>query len=112
MRSVPRSEYHDTGADRQFVKDWQSQFENNQLVSGRILSVDHKQNFVEMTLRKSTSSTKKAASRALTDFEVGQKVTATVKKVEEYGLFLKIDGSDISGLCHKSEVRPILKQKW
>jgi len=59
-----------------------------------------------MTLRKSTSSTKKAASLALTDFEVGQKVTATVKKVEEYGLFLKIDGSDISGLCHKSEVRP------
>jgi ribosomal protein S1 len=58
-----------------------------------------------MTLRKSTSSTKKAASLALTDFEVGQKVTATVKKVEEYGLFLKIDGSDISGLCHKSEVR-------
>jgi ribosomal protein S1 len=58
-----------------------------------------------MTLRKSTSSTKKAASLALTDFEVGQKVTATVKKVEEYGLFLKIDGSEISGLCHKSEVR-------
>jgi rRNA biogenesis protein RRP5 len=90
---------------QQFVKDWQSQFENNQLVSGRILSVDHKQNFVEMTLRKNTSSTKKAASRALTDFEVDQKVTATVKKVEEYGLFLKIDGSEISGLCHKSEVR-------
>lgn len=61
-----------------------------------------------MTLRKSTSSTKKAASLALTDFEVGQKVTATVKKVEDYGLFLKIDGSDISGLCHKSEVRHLL----
>jgi polyribonucleotide nucleotidyltransferase len=59
-----------------------------------------------MTLRKSSSSTKKAASLAMTDFEVGQKVTATVKKVEEYGLFLKIDGSDVSGLCHKSEVCP------
>jgi rRNA biogenesis protein RRP5 len=67
--------------------------------------VDHKRNFVELTLRKSTSSSKKSASLALTDFEVGQKVTASVKKVEDYGLFLKIDGSELSGLCHKSEVR-------
>lgn len=44
------------------------------------------------------------ASLALADFSEGQKVTATVKKVESYGLFLKIDGSEVSGLCHKSEV--------
>lgn len=31
-------------------------------------------------------------------------MTATVKKVEAYGLFLKIDDSEVSGLCHKSEV--------
>jgi len=40
----------------------------------------------------------------MSDFELGQKVIASVKSVEAYGMFLRIEGSDVSGLCHKSEV--------
>lgn len=58
-----------------------------------------------MTLRKNPSkSAKKTALLSLSDFEEGQKVVAVVRKVEAYGMFLKIEGSNVSGLCHKSEV--------
>jgi len=34
----------------------------------------------------------------------GQKVLGRVKRVEQYGLFIEVDGTKISGLCHKSQV--------
>ena len=90
-------------------------------------SVDEDKKLIEMTLRKkpSTNGPKKSIRKGLPDLEVGQKVLATVKKVsvnkiayifvrtkrlvqvETYGMFLRIDDSDVSGLCHRSEVRCI-----
>jgi rRNA biogenesis protein RRP5 len=94
------------GLTSKYVKDWQPRFQLNQLVSGKILSVDVKRNQVEMSLRKtpSTATKSKTVQLGLSDFVEGQKVVAIVKKVEAYGMFLRIDGSDVSGLCHKSEV--------
>lgn len=69
--------------------------------------VDTKSNLVEMTFRtkpSSASTTKKTAQLSLSDFTENQTVVAVVKKVEEYGIFLRIEGSNVSGLCHKSEV--------
>jgi rRNA biogenesis protein RRP5 len=40
----------------------------------------------------------------LSDFQEGQVVHGQVKKVEDYGLFIGLDDSKVSGLCHKSEV--------
>lgn len=40
----------------------------------------------------------------LADLTEGQKVEGRVKKIEDYGLFIEIEGSRVSGLCHKSEV--------
>ncbi|BEI83321.1 hypothetical protein CcaverHIS002_0311890 [Cutaneotrichosporon cavernicola] len=85
-----------------FVKDWKPRFEINQLVSGKILTVTDDR--AEMTLRTKPRKAEKAGKLRISDFSEGQKVTATVKKVETYGLFLRIDGSDVSGLCHKSEI--------
>jgi len=31
-----------------------------------------------------------------------------VKKVEDYGIFIKLDGYNASGLCHKSEVTNVI----
>ncbi|EIW71695.1 hypothetical protein TREMEDRAFT_27162 [Tremella mesenterica DSM 1558] len=88
-----------------FVKEWESHFHVNQLVSGKILSVDEQRNQVEMTLRQdSTVRHKREAQFGLSDFKEGQKVIAVVKRVERYGMFLRIEGSGVSGLCHKSEV--------
>jgi rRNA biogenesis protein RRP5 len=45
----------------------------------------------------------------LSDLSVGQKVQGRVKKVEEFGIFIQIDDSKLSGLCHKSEVCTVLE---
>ena len=88
-----------------YVADWQSRFEKGQVVEGKLLSVDAKKEQVEMTLKKKASKTKdKKSSAGLADFQVDQKVDAIVRKVEDYGIFLKIDGTNVSGLCHKSEI--------
>ncbi|KAI0080360.1 U3 snoRNP-associated protein Rrp5 [Panus rudis PR-1116 ss-1] len=86
-----------------FVKDWKSRFSANQLVKGRILSVDPEKKQIEMTFRSSES---KAAgpSIQITDLSEGDKVDGIVKKIEDYGLFIEIEGSKLRGLCHKSEL--------
>ncbi|KAF9229085.1 hypothetical protein BS17DRAFT_804934 [Gyrodon lividus] len=88
----------------EYVKDWKSQFVVNQVVKGRILSVDAVNKKVEMTFRSGdlTRSTSKFLSFG--DFQKGQKVTGRVKRIEQYGLFIEIDGSKTSGLCHKSQL--------
>lgn len=40
----------------------------------------------------------------LSDLSEGQKIDGRVKKIEDYGLFIEVEGSKVSGLCHKSEV--------
>jgi len=90
-------------------------------------SIDEDRNLVEMTLRK-TPSRRSAPTNPkipLGDFVEGQKVDAAITKVrkpqpsslsigvltkqlmqvETYGMFLRIEETDISGLCHRSEVR-------
>lgn len=59
-----------------------------------------------MTLRTAPSGTgaKQAVKKPISDFTEGQIVDAIVKKVEPYGLFLRIEDSDVSGLCHKSQI--------
>lgn len=44
------------------------------------------------------------ASKSLSDFSKGDKVDGTIKRVEEYGVFVQIQNTQTSGLCHKSEV--------
>lgn len=57
-----------------------------------------------MTFR--SQSAKKGAQAMLqhSDLIEGSKVDGTVKKIEDYGLFVEIEGSKLRGLCHKSEV--------
>ncbi|KAG6834451.1 hypothetical protein C0991_004784, partial [Blastosporella zonata] len=37
------------------------------------------------------------------DLQIGQKVEGVVKRIENYGLFIQIENSKLTGLCHKSE---------
>ena len=66
-------------------------------------SVNRETNQVEMTLR---SGDLKAltGTTTLSDVTVGQKVDGVIKKVEDYGVFVEIKDTKISGLCHKSEL--------
>lgn len=107
----------------QYVKEWQGKFTTHQLVKGRIIrydyflecietclkftSADVANKKVEMTLRSIEASQRKGLSTGITlsDLKEGQKIDGIVKKIEDYGLFVQIDNSKLSGLCHKSEVK-------
>lgn len=57
-----------------------------------------------MSFRTKYSAAGKGSLLTLRDFQEGQTVHGHVKKVEDYGLFIELDDSKVSGLCHKSEV--------
>ncbi|KAI0066486.1 nucleic acid-binding protein [Artomyces pyxidatus] len=88
----------------EFVKDWKPRFQVNQVVKGRILSVNPEKKQVEMSFRSGELSRTSKPTLALSDLHEGQKIEGHVKKIEDYGLFIEIDDSRLSGLCHKSEL--------
>jgi len=67
-------------------------------------SVDKENRKIEMSFRTKPNTANKASLLTLRDFQKGQTVHGHVKKVEDYGLFIEVDDSKVSGLCHKSEV--------
>lgn len=55
-----------------------------------------------MSLRSKSATS--APSITLADLKEGQKIKGRVKKIEDYGIFIQISDSKLSGLCHKTEV--------
>ena len=70
-----------------------------------IFSVDIDKKQVEMSLRSKPPGTTDSPELTYKDLQEGQMVDGRVKKVEDYGVFVTINNSKLSGLCHKSEVR-------
>ena len=90
----------------QYVKDWKSEFQADQRVRGKVLSVDLNLNHVQLSLKASVVDNKNFV-KPLTfeDITVGQIVTGKIRKVEDFGVFIVIDNSaNVSGLCHQSEM--------
>jgi rRNA biogenesis protein RRP5 len=79
-----------------YVKDWKSIVSVGQLVQTRVESISN--NRVELTLKKSATHGK--AGLTWKDVQVGQVVRGNVTKVEPFGVFIKVENSNISGLCH------------
>jgi rRNA biogenesis protein RRP5 len=69
-----------------------------------------------MSLRKSAAVKKDAAaplpSLAESGLEKGQIVRGVVKRIEDYGAFIRLDGLNVQGLCHKSKVTDETKGSW
>ncbi|TFK77280.1 hypothetical protein BDN72DRAFT_784291 [Pluteus cervinus] len=86
----------------EFVKDWKPKFQVNQVVKGRILSVNLDTKKVEMSFRSHSQSTTTSIKAA--DIHTGQIISGVVKRVEEYGIFIQVENSKLSGLCHKTEL--------
>ncbi len=80
----------------------------------KFTSTDAANKKVEMTLRSIEASQRKgsSASTTLSDLKEGQKVDGIIKRIEDYGLFVQIDNSKLSGLCHKSEVSLFYKLRF
>ena len=88
-----------------YLKDWKSDFEVDQLVKGRITAVDPQLNNVQMSLKKSHIDKDYKPPIRFGDLTVGQVVRGSIRNVQDFGVFVVIDGSDnVSGLCHRSEL--------
>ena len=68
------------------------------------VSINHEKKQVELSFRSGDLKRDTRPNIVLADLTEGQKVEGRVKKIEDYGLFIEIEGSRVSGLCHKSEV--------
>jgi rRNA biogenesis protein RRP5 len=90
----------------QYVKDWKSIVEINQLVKGRIMSVDSTGKFIQMSLKPSQVDANYTPPMSIADLKVSEIVTGKVRKVEDFGAFIDIDNTQprLSGLCHRSEM--------
>ncbi|KAI1815861.1 nucleic acid-binding protein [Poronia punctata] len=88
-----------------FIKDWKDEFQVDQLVKGRIISIDPTTSQVQMSLKSSVVEKDFVPLKNYQDLRAGQIVTGKVRKVEDFGAFILIDGSaNVSGLCHRSEM--------
>lgn len=88
----------------EYVKEWKPRFSIGQVVEGKILSINKVTSQVELTLRKSAKVKETQSSMTHADLKKGSVVPGVVRKIEPYGVFIRIDGSNIQGLCHKTKV--------
>jgi rRNA biogenesis protein RRP5 len=86
-----------------FVKDWKKLYTIGQLVIAKVLSVASEKNQIECSLKESDIDPSKK-KLTIMDLKPHMIVTGAVKRVETFGVFVQIDGSDLRGLCHISEV--------
>ncbi|KAK6835670.1 hypothetical protein RU639_002264 [Aspergillus parasiticus] len=88
-----------------YLKEWKDSFQVDQLVKGRVTVVDPEQGRLQICLKESVLDPNYKAPVRLHDLKPGQIVTGKIRKVEEFGAFIVVDGSaNISGLCHRSEM--------
>lgn len=59
-----------------------------------------------MTFR--SGKLRKSKTLTLSDLSVGQKVDGRVKRVTDFGIFVSIEDTKLTGLCHKLEVRVLI----
>lgn len=90
----------------QFIKEWKSAVEIDQLVKGKILAVDASLNHVQMSLKSSHVDKNYVPPNGFGDLKMGDIVTGRVRKVEEFGVFIDVDNTQprVSGLCHKTQI--------
>lgn len=87
-----------------FLADWKKFFRVNQCVLGKI-SQCKEENRILMTLKESEVNGDLTSFKSFDELEVGQNFDGSVKQVQDFGVFVKLDGTaNISGLCHRSEI--------
>ncbi|KAL4871045.1 hypothetical protein BDV12DRAFT_164650 [Aspergillus spectabilis] len=88
-----------------YLKEWKDSFQVGQLVKGRVTIVDPEHNKLQISLKESVLDPNYKAPVTLNDLKPGQIVTGKVRKVEQFGAFIVVDGSsNVSGLCHRTEM--------
>jgi rRNA biogenesis protein RRP5 len=88
----------------EYVKDPSKKFPVGSLVTGTILKVDAAKKQIDFAMRErgAKDSSAKEGSITYDSLEVGQLVKGVVGNIQAFGVFVKIDKSRISALCHVS----------
>ena len=97
-----------------YIKDWKAAFHVDQLVTGKIISNKDDQRNAQMTLKTSIIQGDYVETIEFGDMKAGQIVTAKVRHVADFGVFLVVDNSNnVSGLCHVTKLAdtPVDKEK-
>eukprot|EP00970_Alexandrium_tamarense_P010179 scaffold2045_cov203-Alexandrium_tamarense.AAC.42 len=85
-----------------FIPNPSAMFPPGRLVVGKVKGVNEEKSTVDIDMRESVLLT--SGDRiTLDDIEEQSKYTGVVSRVESYGVFVRIDNSDVSGLAHVSE---------
>lgn len=88
-----------------YLKNWKASFQVDQLVKGKVILTDPILNHVQLSLKSSVIDKDYVPLITFNDLKVGQVVTGRIRKVEDFGVFVVVDGSaNVSGLCHRSEM--------
>jgi rRNA biogenesis protein RRP5 len=87
-----------------YVKDWKAMFKSGQLVNAKVLSVNKEANQLELSLKQSAIDPTIGPKKTLSDFSAGEKVGGVVTAVKPIGVFIKLENSVVSGLCHISQI--------
>lgn len=88
-----------------FLKEWKDGFQVDQMVKGRVISVDTATGHLELSLKSSVVDEDFTPLITFNDIKEGQIVTGKVRKVEEFGAFILVDNSaNVSGLCHRTQM--------
>jgi rRNA biogenesis protein RRP5 len=88
-----------------YIKDWKTAIHVDQLVEGKVISIDQGLGHIQMSLKASVINKNYVAPLNFQDLKVSKIVTGKIRKVEDFGVFIVVDGSNnVSGLCHQSEM--------
>lgn len=88
-----------------YLKEWKDSFQADRLVKARVTLADPETNKLQISLKESVLDPNYKAPITIRELKQGQIVTGKVRKVEEFGAFIVVDGSaNVSGLCHRSEM--------
>lgn len=89
-----------------YLKEFSKEYYIGQLVKFRVMTIDREQGFIELSMKQSIVSpeTVKPNKFNWDALKVGTRLTGSVKGIKEYGIFIQIPGTNISGLCHASQV--------
>ncbi|KAI8932023.1 hypothetical protein NX059_010917 [Plenodomus lindquistii] len=97
-----------------YIKDWKSTFHVDQMVTGKVISNKEEQRNPQLSLKTSIMQSDYKEPIEFGDLKAGQIVTATVRHVQDFGVFLVVSNSNnVSGLCHISQLAdtPVDKEK-
>uniref|UniRef100_A0A7N0TNV2 rRNA biogenesis protein RRP5 n=1 Tax=Kalanchoe fedtschenkoi TaxID=63787 RepID=A0A7N0TNV2_KALFE len=87
-----------------FVEDLNKEFPVGKLVAGRVISVEPLAKRVEVTLKTTDTGSVKSDTSHISSLSTGQIICGVIKRVVQFGLFIRIERSNLVGLCHVSEI--------